>query len=171
MVKIKSKSEIAILGEAKAWDISLLGNSPDFDCGKIRHFALWFYFDLSKIVAAHLWHPPARSCPFSRSEIKICYCIRNVHISRSYTPRYRHTPIQPQYPSAIFLHRPHPNTVSYISSDSPHSTSGKSLIQSRKNNMHSERYCRRRWGRNGIMIRLGFNSPLMHISKWWSVLL
>ncbi len=31
VVKIESKSEIPILGKAKSFDISLLGNSPDFD--------------------------------------------------------------------------------------------------------------------------------------------
>ncbi len=40
MVKIESKSEMPILGEVKSFDISLLDNSPDFDRGKIRHFAL-----------------------------------------------------------------------------------------------------------------------------------
>ncbi len=31
MVIIESKSEMPILGEVKSFDISLLGNSPDFD--------------------------------------------------------------------------------------------------------------------------------------------
>ena len=34
MVKIESKSEIPILDEAKFFDISLLGNFPDFDRAK-----------------------------------------------------------------------------------------------------------------------------------------